>query len=653
MNITQKTVNTLRMLSVDAVQQANSGHPGLPLGAAPAAYALFQHHMNFAPKDSRWINRDRFVLSAGHGSALLYSLLHLYGYDLSIEDLKSFRQLHSKTPGHPEYGHTQGVECTTGPLGAGISMAVGMALAERALGAKYNRDGYPVVDHYTYVICGDGDLMEGISNEASSFAGTQKLNKLIVLYDSNQITIEGDTGIAFSEDVQARYQALGWKTLDVADGNDVTAICEAIEIAKTHDAPTLIEVHTKIGFGSPREGLAKAHGEPLGDDLEPTRKALEMGDAFTVDEEVYAHAREGLEAKAKVYDTWKKMYEGYWAQYPELAEAFEADLKETGVTLDLTVDKETTKDQATRAAGGSILNDIAKKVTNLVGGSADLGPSNKSELKSEERMSPKTPAGRNIGFGVREHAMGAIVNGLALHGGFRSYAATFLVFSDYMKPQVRLSALMGLPVTYIFTHDSIGVGEDGPTHQPIEQLTMLRSIPNLVTFRPADTTETAAGWEVAMHSTSTPTALILSRQTLPELAGSSKDAKRGGYILKEEKEHLDMILLASGSEVSLAIEAANVLEEEGVGVRVVSMPSMELFEAQCASYREKVLPKQTKRLAIEAAATMPWYRYVGTEGRVIGIDAFGASGSAKEVFKAFDMTTDHLLREARELLQLG
>lgn len=655
MKRTVNAVNTVRMLSVDAIDKANSGHPGLPLGAAPAAYELWAGHMKHYPEDPKWFNRDRFVLSAGHGSAMLYSLLHLFGYGLTIEDLKSFRKLHSKTPGHPEYGHTKGVECTTGPLGAGISMAVGMAMAETALAEKYNREDFPVVDHYTFVLSGDGDLMEGISNEASSLAGTLGLNKLIVLYDSNNITIEGKTDLAFRENVRGRYEALGWNTLEVMNGNDLEEIGAAIEKAKQSDKPVLIEIHTKIGYGSPREDSPKAHGEPLGkENTEKTREFFHMkNEAFYVSPEVKEELKGVKDTLKKEYEAWQTMFSSYKEAYPEEADEFLRDMKGEW-DLSFMDDEEfweTGKDMATRASSGMILNRIAKKFPGFFGGSADLAPSNKSSMDNATSFSAENRGGRNINFGVREHGMGAIVNGIALHGGFRSYAATFLVFSDYMKPQVRLSALMGVPVTYIFTHDSIGVGEDGPTHQPIEHLAMLRSIPNVITFRPCDTTEVMAAWYVAMHNKHTPTVLALSRQTLPELQETSRDAMKGGYILRKEKGELELILIATGSEVSLALGAADELEKKGHGVRVVSMPSQQLFDAQCGAYRGKVLPPHCKkRISVEALSTFGWGKYVGLEGRSIGIDEFGASGPGSDVFKAYGITTERIVKEAMELL---
>lgn len=654
----QLAVNTLRALSIDQIDAANSGHPGLPLGAAPMAWALWSGALQFEKSDRNWVNRDRFILSAGHGSALLYSLFHVFGLGLEAEDLKNFRQLHSKTPGHPEYGHTDWVETTTGPLGAGISTAVGFAMAETRLAALYNEEGMNLIDHHTYVLCGDGDLMEGISNEASSIAGTLELGKLIVLYDSNNITIEGDTSLSFKESIADRYRALGWQVLTVEDGTDVDAISKAIEEAKEETKkPTMIEIKTVIGYGSPLAGNAGVHGAPLGEEKNlATKKALGYDVApFTVSDEVKEYVNEILAEKKKNYDAWKEMEGRYKESYPEKYKAFIAHYDTEAQDLSF-MDEESfwkpvEKDMATRASSHEILQRVAAGMGNLFGGSADLAPSNKSDIKGAGQYSVKNREGANINFGVREHAMAAIVNGIYLHGGFRSYGATFLVFSDYMKPQIRLAALMGLPVSYILTHDSIGVGEDGPTHQPIEHLTMLRSIPNAITIRPADSTEVAAAWYTAMHSKDKPVSLILTRQTVPELDGSSKDALKGGYILKKEEAKLELILIASGSEVQLALDTAKAIETESFGVRVVSMPSQELFELQSKDYKEAVLPKDVRhRVAMEAGATMSWYRYVGLDGMVLGIDTFGASGNAKEVFETFGLTTEGVTIAIKEYL---
>lgn len=648
MNIENKAVNTLRMLSVDQIENANSGHPGLPLGAAPMAYALFKNHLVRDSKDLNWKNRDRFVLSAGHGSALLYSLFYLFDYGLSLDDLKNFRQLDSKTPGHPEYGHTRGVEATTGPLGQGIAMAVGMAIAEEKLAALYNKDDLKLVDHYTYALVGDGCLMEGISNEASSLAGTLKLDKLIVLYDSNKISIEGSTDLAFSENVCDRYKALGWDTFVVHDGNDLDEINAAIEEAKKSDKPALIEVKTKIGYGSPREDSAKAHGEPLGkEDRKSTREFFGLPDEdFYVDEDVRAHFQKIVEENTARVNGKKKNEEEYAKKYPKEYEdylaAFNLEKKEL---LEDSYYDSFDKDMATRAISGEVLNKIAKDNIHIFGGSADLGPSNKTMLKGEEYFSADNRLGRNITFGVRENAMGAITNGILLHGGLRTYASTFLVFSDYLKPTIRLAALMNLPNVYIFTHDSIGVGEDGPTHQPIEHLAMLRSIPGIVVIRPADGRETAASLNLAFNSKNTPFVLALSRQNLPQLENSSRDIYRGAYIIKKEEGELEKIVIATGSEVSLALEAAEGLK----GVRVVSMPSMEMFDAQSSDYKEEILPSNiTKRISLEALSSFGWHKYIGMKGMAISIDTFGASGKGAEVFERFGFTKENIRRKIQE-----
>ena len=662
MNINQKAVNALRILSADQVQKANSGHPGLPLGAAPIAYSLWANNMNHNPKNPNWKNRDRFVLSAGHGSSLLYSLLHMFGYGLSLDDLKSFRQFGSLTPGHPEYKHTAGVESTTGPLGAGVSTAVGMAMAEAHLAAKFNKDGYPIVDHYTYALIGDGCLMEGVAYEALSLAGTLKLDKFIVLYDSNKITIEGDTDLAFTEDVAARFEAFGYQVQVVEDGNDLEAIDAAIAKAKADkERPSLIICKTQIGYGCPAKvGKASAHGEPLGEDnIVELRKFLgwENQTAFEVDAEIYDHYKDLAEEGAKKEDAWKAMFAEYATKYPEEAKLWDEYFAKPDVTK--IIDSEAywaheNKAMATRAVSGDIINKLKDVYPNLVGGSADLAPSNKTEMKGQGFFSATDRSGRNIHFGVREMAMTAITNGIYLHGGLNPYCATFFVFSDFMKPMIRLSSLMGLPVTFVLTHDSIGVGEDGPTHEPIEQLAMLRSIPNLNVFRPADYTETAAAWASAIGSEATPTAIVLTRQNLPQLEGSSKEAFKGGYILAEaaNKDKIDLIILASGSEVELAVGAKEELEKEGKSVRVVSVPCMDVFEAQSPEYIEEVLPSAVRtRLAVEAANPMPWYKYVGLDGDVVAMDTFGASAPAKILFEHFGFTVANVVEKAKALVK--
>ncbi|WP_455100096.1 transketolase [Peptostreptococcus stomatis] len=662
MNINQKAVNALRILSADQVQKANSGHPGLPLGAAPIAYSLWANNMNHNPKNPNWKNRDRFVLSAGHGSSLLYSLLHMFGYGLSLDDLKSFRQFGSLTPGHPEYKHTAGVESTTGPLGAGVSTAVGMAMAEAHLAAKFNKDGYPIVDHYTYALTGDGCLMEGVAYEALSLAGTLKLDKFIILYDSNKITIEGDTDLAFTEDVAARFEAFGYQVQVVEDGNDLEAIDAAIAKAKADkERPSLIICKTQIGYGCPAKvGKASAHGEPLGEDnIVELRKFLgwENQTAFEVDAEIYDHYKDLAEEGANKEEAWKAMFAEYATKYPEEAKLWDEYFAKPDVTK--IIDSEAywaheNKAMATRAVSGDIINKLKDVYPNLVGGSADLAPSNKTEMKGQGFFSATDRSGRNIHFGVREMAMTAITNGIYLHGGLNPYCATFFVFSDFMKPMIRLSSLMGLPVTFVLTHDSIGVGEDGPTHEPIEQLAMLRSIPNLNVFRPADYTETAAAWASAIGSEATPTAIVLTRQNLPQLEGSSKEAFKGGYILAEaaNKDKIDLIILASGSEVELAVGAKEELEKEGKSVRVVSVPCMDVFEAQSPEYIEEVLPSAVRtRLAVEAANPMPWYKYVGLDGDVVAMDTFGASAPAKILFEHFGFTVANVVEKAKALVK--
>lgn len=659
MSVDQLSINTIRFLSAEAVQSANSGHPGLPLGAAPMAYTLWSKVMKHNSKDPKWFNRDRFILSAGHGSAMLYSLLHLFNYDLSMDDLMNFRQLDSKTPGHPEYKHTVGVEATTGPLGQGISNAVGMALAEAHLASTFNKEGYDLVDHYTYVLCGDGDLMEGVSNEASSLAGNLGLGKLIVLYDSNSITIEGSTDLAFSEDVRGRYQALGWETFLVEDGNNISEIEKAINHAKSNlDRPSLIEIRTEIGYGTSKAGSASAHGEPLGEDnIVSMREYFQWGsqDYFHVPEKVTEHMNSLVKKGEEYQSQWEQLLNSYMEKHPELGDKFESY-----VNMDLpmdyldseefwTFDKE---NMSTRESSGVIINRLAEKLPNLIGGSADLAPSNKTYMKDRNPIKQGDYHGSNIHFGVREHAMAAALNGMYLHGGLRPFGGTFFIFTDYMKPSMRLSSLMEVPVTYVLTHDSIGVGEDGPTHQPIEQLAVFRAQPNFIDFRPADSRETAAGWYTALTSKNTPTGLILTRQGLPDLKGTGKEALKGGYVIKKEKGNLDLILMASGSEVQLIVEAAKELEEKGFGVRVVSMPSWELFENQGDDYKEEILPKSvTNRISIEAGSTLGWHKYVGSYGKVIGIDTFGGSAPGKELFKRFNITTEKVVEEALELLR--
>ena len=661
MSIDATSVNAIRVLSADAIQKANSGHPGLPLGAAPAAYELWARHMKHNAKNPKWANRDRFVLSGGHGSMLLYSLLHLFGYGLTLDDLKNFRQDGSLTPGHPEYGHTVGVEATTGPLGAGMGMAVGMAMAEAHLAAMFNKPGYPVVDHYTFALGGDGCMMEGISSEAFSLAGTLGLSKLIVLYDSNSITIEGSTDLAFTENVGKRMEAFGFQTLTVEDGNDLAAIGRAIEEAKADKVrPSFITIKTQIGYGCPaKQGKASAHGEPLGEDnVAELRKTLgwRSQEPFDVPEEIYAHYARLAEAGEKAEADWNALFAEYQKKFPEMkqlwAKCHEAVDKDALLSDEAYWAYED-KAQATRSLSGKYLNRLKDKLPQLFGGSADLAPSNKTAMDGAGDFSKGDYAGRNIHFGVRELAMAAIANGLALHGGLRPYVATFFVFSDYTKPMLRLASLMKLPVTYVFTHDSIGVGEDGPTHEPIEQLAMLRAQPNINVFRPADATETAAGWLLAVTSEETPTARVLSRQNLPQLPGSGKDALKGAYIVSpSEKEAPDAILIASGSEVALAVEAQAILKAEGVDARVVSMPCMELFEAQDAAYREKILPQKIRaRVSVEALSSFGWERYVGLDGKVVAMESFGASAPGGTLFKNFGFTKEHVAEVVKDVLK--
>lgn len=654
-------VNAIRVLAADAIEKANSGHPGLPLGAAPMAYELWANHMKHNAKNPNWPNRDRFILSGGHGSMLLYSLLHFFGYGLTMDDIKSFRQDGSLTPGHPEYGHTVGVEATTGPLGAGMSMAVGMAMAEAHLAAVFNKPEYPVVDHYTFVLGGDGCMMEGISSEAFSLAGTLGLDKLIVLYDSNAISIEGGTDIAFTENVQERMQAFGFQTLDVADGNDLDAIGKAIEEAKADkEHPSFITIHTQIGYGCPaKQGKASAHGSPLGaDNILAMKENLGWPsmDPFYVPDEVYAHYHELAQKGAAAEDAWNALFEDYAAKYPDMKAKWDAFFSD--VDGDALLENEEfwaydDKPQATRNLSGIMINRLKNWMPQLIGGSADLAPSNKTYMDDAGDFCKGNYGGRNLHFGVRELAMGGITNGLALHGGLRPYAGTFFVFSDYMKPMIRLAALMKLPTTYVLTHDSIGVGEDGPTHEPIEQLAMLRATPNVNVFRPADATETAAGWYLAVTSKETPTALVLTRQNLPQLAGSSKDALKGGYIIADAaKETPDAIIIASGSEVSLAVEAKDMLAKDGVDVRVVSMPCMELFEQQDDAYKAHVLPFAVRaRVAVEAASDFGWGKYVGLDGATVTMKGFGASAPAGLLFKKFGFTAEHVADTVKRVLK--
>lgn len=658
----QLGVNTIRTLSIEAVQKANSGHPGLPMGAAPMAYALWTKHLKVNPTTSRnWVDRDRFVLSAGHGSAMLYSLLHLSGYNVTIDDLKNFRQWDSKTPGHPEVHHTDGVEATTGPLGQGIAMAVGMAMAEAHLAATYNRDSFPIMNHYTYAICGDGDLMEGVSQEASSMAGHMKLGKLIVLYDSNDISLDGPTSKAFTENVGARYEAYGWQHILVKDGNDLDEIEAAIEAAKAEtDKPTLIEVKTVIGYGAPKEGTSSVHGAPIGEEGITAAKAVygwEYPD-FTVPEEVAARFKETMiDEGQKAEEAWNEMFKNYEHAHPELAKQFkEAFANQLPEGWEQELPKyELGTSAASRVTSKETIQAISKVVPSFWGGSADLSASNNTMVAAEKDFEPGQYEGRNIWFGVREFAMAAAMNGIQLHGGSHVYGGTFFVFTDYLRPAIRLAALQKVPVTYVLTHDSVAVGEDGPTHEPIEQLASVRCIPNVYVIRPADGNETVAAWKIAMTSTETPTILVLSRQNLPVLEGTlehaSDSVQKGAYVLSPQKGKQPAgILIATGSEVNLAVEAQAKLAEEGIDVSVVSMPSFDLFEKQSAEYKESVLPKAvTKRVAIEAAASFGWERYVGTEGKTITIDHFGASAPGGLVLEKFGFTPENVVNTYKSL----
>jgi transketolase len=674
----QQCIDTLRFLSVDMVQKANSGHPGLPLDAAPMAYVLWTKHMKYHPADPHWADRDRFVLSAGHGSALLYSLLHVTGYDLSLDDIRQFRQWGSKAPGHPEYGHTPGVEVTTGPLGQGLANAVGMAIGEAHLAARYNRAGHDVIDHRTWAIVSDGDLMEGVASEAASLAGHLQLGKLVCLYDDNYVTLAAGTDITFSEDRAKRFEAYGWQVIRVADGNDVAAIDAALAEARADTArPSLILVRTQIGFGSPEQGSFKAHGSPLGvEDTKKTKQNLGWPTEpdFLVPEPALAHFRAALDRGAKAQAEWNGRLDGYAAAFPELAQELQTRLRgelPAGWDADMPSFPADAKGIATRVAGGKVMNAIAPKLPALFGGSADLDSSTHTNLKGLGDFNPAampgqdtqgsdsagwSHAGRNLHFGVREHAMGAIANGLAVHGGFIPYGSTFLIFSDYMRPALRLAALMGVHVVHVFTHDSVALGEDGPTHQPIEQLASLRAIPNLILIRPADANETAVAWRVALESGSHPVLLALTRQNVPTLDRSryadADGLRRGAYVLSDAPDGQPaLILIASGSEVGLILAAAETLQADGIAVRCVSMPSWELFDAQPQDYRDSVLPPAVPaRLAVELGASQGWDRYIGAHGAMLGLDHFGASAPAEVLLREFGFTIDNVVKRAKALL---
>lgn len=653
--VDRKTVSTIRALCADTVEKANSGHPGLPLGSAAAAYILWGKVMKHSGTHRKWVNRDRFILSGGHGSSLLYSLLHLYNYGLTIEDLRQFRQLDSLTPGHPEYGHTVGVEATTGPLGAGMAMATGMAMAQAHLAAIFNRPGYPVFDSFTYVLGGDGCLMEGISSEAFSLAGTLKLEKLIVLYDSNNISIEGSTDIAFREDVQGRMKAFGFDTFTVEDGDDLDEILSAINQARVSQKPAFIEAKTRIGKGCPaKEGKASAHGEPLGEEnVRELKRTLRLDEdrTFAIDEEVYLNTAKQQERSEVIYKIWKDMFDDYLVTYPEMKKLwkqyFEVDYNKV-LENDVEFWKFENKPESTRNLSGTAMNRIKELFPNFMGGSADLAPSTKTYLNKVGDFSAENYRGRNLHYGVREQAMTGIGNGIMLYGGLKTFLSTFFVFSDYVKPMARLSALMNLPLIYVLTHDSIGVGEDGPTHEPVEQLTMLRAMPNFNVFRPCDAQETNAGWYLAMTSKTTPTALVLSRQNLPQIKGSSREALKGGYVIDECEGTPEIIIIASGSEVTLAVEAKKRIR--GKAIRVVSMPSMDIFKQQSREYRESILPPGIeKRIAIEAGSRMSWGEFVGLKGKYITMDSFGASAPADELFKRYGFTVDNVVKMINKL----
>ncbi len=677
--IHEKIVNTIRLLSADAVEKANSGHPGMPMGAAPMAYVLWSKHLHSSATDPNWLNRDRFVLSAGHGSMLHYALLHLFGYDLSLEDLKNFRQWGSNTPGHPEYGMTPGIETTTGPLGQGLAMGVGLALAESRLAAEFNQPDFSIVNHHTYVIAGDGCLMEGVSSEASSLAGHLQLGKLIVLYDDNHITIDGDTSLAFTEDVAKRYEAYGWQVLRVADGNDLESINHALNEAKKENGkPSLLMVRTTIGYGSPKKaGTSGVHGSPLGsEELAKTKEGFGFDPQknFVVDEDVLSAMVEIIDAREMARFEWEGLYQSYCERFPELAAKWEMwhdyELPENAFDKD-ELWSLFQKTDATRNAGGIFMNAVKDIVPNLMGGSADLNGSTKTYLKGFGDYQAGNTKADNFYFGVREHAMGAVLNGLALHGGIRPFGATFMVFSDYMKPAIRLSALMKLPVIYVFTHDSIGVGEDGPTHQPIEHLVMLRSIPNVTVFRPADSKETAIAWIEALRNTTGPSVIVLSRQNLPVLSGVGRGAHRGGYVLStdgfsdqsislergadhhwkiNQSEPVAGILIGTGSEVHVLVEAQKLLAVDNIHVNVVSMPSLELFKRQTSDYQKGVLPPNIrKRVVMEAGLTLGWERIATEDGMIIGIDHFGESAPAEELFKHFGLTAEHVVSAFKQL----
>jgi transketolase len=658
MSIEQQAINTIRTLSIDMINKANSGHPGLPMGAAPMAYTLYSKFLNHNPKNSKWFNRDRFVLSAGHGSALLYSILHLTGYGVTLDDLKQFRQLGSKTPGHPEFGHTDGVEATTGPLGQGIANAVGMAMAEAHLAAKFNKEGHDVVDHFTYAIVGDGCLQEGISYEAMSMAGHMGLGKLIVLHDSNDISLDGELKISFSENLKQRVESQNWQFLRVADGNNVEEITNAIEKAKSNlEQPTFIEIKTIIGFGSKNEGTNKVHGNPLGlEEAVATKEKYGVStEVFFVPEEVNAHFEALAKQGAEKENAWNELFASYESAYPELAK----ELKNAISGKVLVESKElltfdSSKTLSTRVASEEAINFFAKNVPSIFGGSADLSHSTMTNIKNEGIFAIDSKADRNVYFGIREHAMGAVANGMAYHGGLKPFVSTFFVFNDYLRPSIRLAALSKLPVTYVFTHDSIAVGEDGPTHEPVEHIAALRTIPGLTVVRPSDANETVSAWSYALSQTKGPVALVLSRQNLPIYNRTEQNVvnlSRGAYIFDQTNENPDVILLATGSEVSLAQAAKKELENDDVSVRVVAVPSFELFDKQDSQYKELVLPRSvTKRVSLEMGIGLGWERYVGFDGKILSVETFGASGPGNQVLAQFGFTVENVVKEVKDLL---
>lgn len=660
--IEQLAINTIRTLSIDTVERANSGHPGMPMGAAPMAMSLFSHHMKHNPGNPKWFNRDRFILSAGHGSALLYSLLHLTGYDVTIEDLKNFRQWGSKTPGHPEYGHTPGVDATTGPLGQGVAMAVGMAMTERHLAETFNRKDYNIIDHYTYCICGDGDLMEGVSAEAASLAGHLKLGRLVVLYDSNDISLDGDLHLSFSESVENRFKAYGWQYLRVEDGNDFNEINQALESAKEDERPTLIEVKTTIGYGSPnKSGKSASHGAPLGAEEGKLTKEFygwTASEEFHVPKEAAVYFEQVKTRGQQLEESWQIVVEEYNREYPELGEKLDSAINgrlPVGWENDAPFYHAGVDKIASRSSGGEALNAFAKKIPAIIGGSADLASSNKTTLKGEKNFTSDDYSGRNIWFGVREFAMGAIMNGMALHGGVKPFGATFFVFSDYVRPAIRLSALMKLPVTFVFTHDSVAVGEDGPTHEPVEQLASLRAMPDISIIRPADGNETVAAWKVAIESKDEPTVLVLSRQDLMTIVPTAEQAyagvKKGAYVISEAKEEAQGLILATGSEVQLAIDAQKQLEAEGIFISVISMPSWDRFEKQSLDYQNQIIPPNMKaRLAVEMGSSIGWKKYAGDEGEVIAIDRFGASAPSDKILEEYGFTVENLVSKMKQMI---